>query len=221
MNLVEAKSVFETHGDEQRSSGRLPSDRWQDFPHSELSEHDSACCKIAREWIVSMDFAQLNGAQLSSGPRWLRAKYKWGPSTWPMHWCEVVERDTVDCGAHAAMSRALFRARGLTAFPAQLVQQFDEHATTQWRGKWSGEGASCHWLDDVHIYHEATALLLDGRDLRLWDASAATWIDARQSHAGYGSVISLRIIVDPDPADLADIHWGGRAIVPNVWNQFS
>jgi hypothetical protein len=217
MNLVEAKSVFEAASDENRLSDRSPTDRWNDFPHSELSHHGAACCDIAREWLRAMDFAQLNGAQLSSGPRWLRAKYKWGPSEWPMHWCDVVERETIDCGAHAALSRDVFQARGMTAFPAQLVQQFDEQATTQWRAKWSGEGVSCHWLDDTHIYHEVTAVLFDGGELKLWDASSATWIDSRQAHAGYGSVTALRIIVD-QAAGVDELFWGDRRIVPNVWN---
>jgi hypothetical protein len=221
MNLVEGNTIFERPADEQRSSDRLPSDRWDDFPYSELSQHDGACCKIAREWIQSMDFAQLNGAQLSSGPRWLRAKYKWGPSSWPMHWCEVVNRDTIDCGAHAALSRALFRARGLTAFPVQLVQQFDRQATAQWRGKWSGEGVSCHWLDGSHIYHEVTALLMDGSEVKLWDASAGSWINPRQSGGGYGSVSAMRIFVGAEHSRLGDLSWGERAISPNVWNQLS
>jgi hypothetical protein len=219
MNLVEAKTIFETPEDEQRSSDRLPSDRWKDFSHSELSHHDGSCCDIAREWIQSMDFAQLNGAQLSSGPRWLRSRYNWGPSSWPIHWCQVVERKTIDCGAHAALSRELFRARGMTAFPAQIVQEFDEHATTQWRGTWSREGVSCHWLDEFHIYHEATALLMDGAETKLWDASAASWIDARQSHAGYGSVTAIRVVVDGANSPIAKLHWGERVIWTNVWNQ--
>lgn len=218
MNLVGAKSVFETAVEEQPFVDGLPSDRWHDFPHSELARHDAPCCTIAREWIRSMDFAQLNGAQLSSGPRWLRAKYKWGPSPWPMHWCEAVDRETIDCGAHAALSRDLFQARGLTAFPAQLVQRFDEAATRQWRAKWAGDGVSCHWLDKHHIYHEATALLLNGEELKLWDASAASWIDPRQTHRGYGSVTALRIIVGGSGVQ-GTFNWGARSIMPNLWNQ--
>ncbi len=38
-----------------------PSARWQNFPLSWLSHHGDGCCEVARQWIVAMDFAQLNG----------------------------------------------------------------------------------------------------------------------------------------------------------------
>ncbi|HEU0134682.1 MAG TPA: hypothetical protein VFR28_07650, partial [Allosphingosinicella sp.] len=152
MYLAEAEARVDVRP-ELPNAESLPSDRWQDFPHSSLSHHGQACCEIAKAWVTSMDFAQLNGAELTSGPRWLRSKYKWGPSPWPMHWCEAVKRKTIDCGAHAALATEAFRARGLTAFPAQLVQRYSADASEQWQAKWSGEDVSCHWLDGEHIYH--------------------------------------------------------------------
>jgi hypothetical protein len=218
MNLAEADPAIELETSEQSVPARSPSDRWENFRYSRLSEHSGRCCKIAREWTEAMDFAQLGGGALSSGPRWLRAKYKWGPSKWPMHWCEVVERETIDCGAHAALALTIFRARGLTAFAVQLVQEFDRNATSQWSGKWASEGVSCHWLDDLHIYHEATALLIESGEVKLWDASAGSWIDSRQRDGGYGSVTAIRIFAEGDHAE-AQLHWGGRMLEPNVWNQ--
>ena len=126
MYLAEAEATTLVRENERLTAERLPSAPWENFPYSVLSHHGTACCDIGREWIRSMDFAQLNGADLTSGPRWLRAKYKWGPSPWPMHWCEVVRRETIDCGAHAALSREAFGARGLVAFPAQLVQKYSQ-----------------------------------------------------------------------------------------------
>jgi hypothetical protein len=216
MYLVEANSAASRPLEEQRAADRLPSDQWQDFPYSALSHHGAACCDIAREWVLSMDFAQLNGADVASGPRWLRARYKWGPSEWPMHWCDVVRRKTIDCGAHAALSREAFRARGLTAFPAQLVQRYTEDATGQWREKWGREQVSCHWLDGEHIYHEATALQVGTSDVKIWDASSASWLDAPQSGAGYGTVVAVRFFADDGAGTL---NWGDRALTPNVWNQ--
>ena len=219
MYLVEGNTAASRALDEQRAPGWLPSERWEDFPHSRLSHHGAACCEIAREWVLAMDFAQLNGADLSSGPRWLRARYKWGPSPWPMHWCEVVRLKTIDCGAHACLSREMFIARGLTAYPAQLVQRYSEDATDQWREKWGQEQVSCHWLDGEHIYHEATALLVGDQKVKIWDASSASWIDAAQAGAGYGSVVAVRIVVEDDAA--AALSWGDHELAPNVWNQIA
>ena len=217
MYLVEANSAASTALDQQGTPDRLASETWETFPYSVLSHHGGACCEIAREWVLAMDFAQLNGADLASGPRWLRARYKWGPSPWPMHWCEAVKLKTIDCGAHAAMSREMFNARGRTAYPAQLVQRYSEDATDQWREKWGQEQVSCHWLDGEHIYHDATALLVGDGEVKIWDASSGSWIDTGQSAAGYGSVVAVRMFVDAQgPGSLT---WGDRQLRPNVWNQ--
>lgn len=219
MYLAEAEPrIEEQRGD--AAARRLPSDRWETFPYSRLSHHGLACCAIAREWVVANDFAQLNGAPLESGPRWLREKYKWGPSSWPMHWCEVLERDTIDCGAHAALALELFTARGLAAFPVQLVQEYSRDATEQWRAGWQAEDVSCHWLDGEHIYHEATAVLVKD-ELKIWDGSAGSWVNPRQSGSGYGAVVALRLFADGNAAEARSLRWGGRPVAANAWVQIT
>ena len=136
-----------------------------------------------------------------------------------MHWCEVVRRDTIDCGAHAALSREVFAARGLTVFPAQLVQRYSEHATEQWRGSWGKEQVSCHWLDGEHIYHEAAALQVGPGEVKIWDGSAGSWVNPRQPTSGYGSVVSVRISADADFVPTDGFVWGERRLEPNAWNQ--
>ncbi|HEY0111586.1 MAG TPA: hypothetical protein VGB59_00385 [Allosphingosinicella sp.] len=222
MYLEEAEARVETRP-EERTQARppLPSDRWQEFPHSAFSHHGEACCEIARQWVLAMDYAQLNGGELTSGPRWIRAKYKWGPSPWPMHWCEVVKRKVIDCGAHAALANEAFRARGLTSFPAQLVQRYSEAATEQWQGKWQEEDVSCHWLDGEHIYHEATALLVGDDEVKIWDGSAGSWVNARQQGSGYGSLIAVRIFAEGQYGGGDGLRWGERRLKPGVWNQIA
>jgi hypothetical protein len=219
MYLAEAEAPRTRSGGEPVPPPLPPSARWQDFPYSRLSDHGAACCDIARAWVVAMDFAQLNGGEPVSGPRWLRQRYKWGPSPWPIHWCEVVKRKTIDCGAHAALAHEAFTARGLTAFPAQLVQRYSDSATEQWRSKWAEEDVSCHWLDGDHIYHEATALLVGEDEVRIWDSSAGSWVDPRQN-GGYGSLAAVRIFVDGH--SVADgFAWGERRLKPNIWVQLA
>jgi hypothetical protein len=218
MYLVEADGAFAERSETQVAPAPRPSDRWETFPYSRLSHHGRACCDIAREWVVGMDFAQLNGGELTSGPRWLREKYKWGPSPWPMHWCEAVKRKTIDCGAHAALALEAFAARGLTAFPAQIVQKYSEDATEQWRGKWAEEDVSCHWLEGEHIYHEVAALLVGEDEVKIWDSSAGSWINPRQS-GGYGSLVALRLFADGQWGGGDGLRWGERRLKPNVWNQ--
>jgi hypothetical protein len=217
MYLAEAEARIDVRP-ETAEPAPLASDRWQHFPHSALSHHGEACCEIARQWVVAMDFAQLNGAEPTSGPRWLRQKYKWGPSPWPMHWCEAVKRKTIDCGAHAALATEAFRGRGLTAFPGQLVQRYSADASEQWQAKWSGEDVSCHWLDGEHIYHEVTALLVGEDEVKVWDGSAGSWVSPRQS-AGYGSPVALRICAEGQYGGGDGLRWGERRIKPGTWVQ--
>jgi hypothetical protein len=217
MYLAEAEARIDVRPESAKPAPRA-SRRWRDFPHSVLSHHGEACCEIARQWVIAMDFAQLNGAEPMSGPRWLRQKYKWGPSPWPMHWCDAVKRKTIDCGAHAALALEAFRARGLTAFPAQLVQRYSEHASEQWSAKWSGEDVSCHWLDGAHIYHEATALLVGEDEVKIWDGSAGSWINPQPS-AGYGSPVAIRICAEGHFGGGDGLRWSERRLKPGIWVQ--
>jgi hypothetical protein len=197
---------------EDRAASAPCSARWQDFPYSCLSHHGAACCDVAREWVIAMDFAQLNGGDKLSGPRWMREKYQWGPSPWPMHWCELVGRKVIDCGAHSALAHEAFVARGVTAFRAQFIQRYSADALAQWRGKWGEEQVSQHWIGEDVIYHEGNAILDGAGQLKLWDSSAACWLNPRNV-TGYGSLAAVRVF-GPSEA----LRWGEHRIEPNVWH---
>ncbi len=220
MYLAAAEKRSDLIVDEPRGPSRC-SAKWQDFPHSVLAHHGEPCCDVAREWVLAMDFAQLNGSDLASGPRWMRQKYKWGPTSWPIYWCDAVERDTLDCGAHAALAHEAFTARGLTSFPAQFVQQYSKDATSQWLKKWTDDAVSCHWIDDEVIYHEGVALLVDGEEeIKLWDASAGWWINPRQQPQGYGSLLAVRVFATGPFGGGDGLRWGEHRIQPGVWHEF-
>ena len=189
---------------------------WENFPASALSHHGERCCDVAREWVIATDFSQLEGGALLAGPRWLRRRYEWGPSRWPLHWCEAVERKTLDCGALAALSCEVFAARGLTAFPAQLVQHYSVEATRHWRQRWDGDEASTHWINDDLIYHEGCAVLVSGREMKLWDASAGWWVSPRQ-RGGYGTLVGLRVFAPSEHG--ATFTWGAHEIAANQWQK--
>ena len=216
MFLVAAEELAELTEVELRSPA---SAKWADFPISTFSHHHDACCRLAIEWLGAMDFAQLNGGGMMSGPRWLREKFKWGPSPWPLHWCEAIERETLDCGAHAALAELLFKARGVNCFRAQLIQRYNEEAIEQWRCIWENDGASAHWLDESLIYHEANAILTGSGELKLWDGSASCWINPVQ-RGGYGSIASVRLLSDPCRDGGINFPWGENCINLNEWTEF-
>ncbi len=219
MYSAAVKEREEARRDSAPEAAPLPSDRWHHFPYSCFSHHGEACCEVAREWIVANDFAQLNGGDVLTGPRWLREKYEWGPSPWPMHWCEIVERKVIDCGAHSALAHEAFTARGVTAFRAQFIQRYSPDATAQWRKKWGDEQVSDHWLTEDDIYHEGNALLIGEDEVKLWDSSAGWWINQRQAGGGYGSLVAVRIFAEGQWGGGDGFRWGEHRIKPNVWHQ--
>ena len=192
-----------------------PGGKWRAFPNSTIAHHGAACCDVAHQWLTAYDFAQLNGGDVLSGPRWIREHSAWGATVWPIHWCEAVDAETVDCGVHAAMAHEVFRARGVTAYRAQFVQRYSADAAASWRRNWARAGASDHWIDGDAIYHEGNAVLVGDDTVRLWDGSAGCWIDPRGG-TGYGSLAAVRIEVG-DPASPARLGWGGRAIPVDEW----
>lgn len=191
--------------------------KWQHFPASTLSHHGHACCDIARDWITGMDFSQLNAGNPLTGPRWLRSKFKWGPSKWPIHWCEAVREKTLDCGALGALSHELFRARGVRSYPAQFVLEFNNTSTRHWMETWSAAGSRAHWINGSLIYHEGCAVAVSGGEIKLWDASATWWINPRQ-FGGYSGLLAVRVF-DSQAETPAVFTWGEHSIAANIWHK--
>ncbi len=188
---------------------------WRDWPASTISHHGRACCDVAREWMLATDFSQLGEAGALTGPRWVRQRYPWGPSPWPLHWCEAVERERFDCGAHAAVAHELFAARGVESFPAQFVQQYSEDATRHWGHKWGEEEITAAWIDGDVIYHEGCAVVTGGDEVKLWDASAGWWIDLNQ-RGGYGALLAVRVCRGAE-GRARPLAWGRRRLTFGEW----
>jgi hypothetical protein len=193
-------------------------EKWQHFPYSALTHHGKRCCTIAREWIFSMDYSQLNGGNKLTGPRWLRHKFKWGPSEWPLTWCEAVEREQLDCGAHASLAHEVFTARGIRSYPAQFIQQFSEDATRQWCEKWGCEGVPTQWVKEDLIYHEGCAVVVRDNEIKVWDPSAGWWVSPKQ-FGGYGGLLALRVFTPHAEQSLTHLTWGRHRITPNHWQK--
>ena len=193
-------------------------EKWEDFPFSVITHHGKRCCSIAREWIFSMDYSQLNGGNLLMGPRWLRHKFKWGPSLWPLRWCEAVEQEMLDCGAHASLAHEVFNARGVRSYPAQFIQQFSEDATRQWCEKWSCDGASVHWVKEDLIYHEGCAVVVADNEIKVWDPSAGWWVNPKQ-FGGYGGLLAIRVFTGHGEPSPGALRWGTHRIAANRWQK--
>lgn len=188
---------------------------WKDWPASQISHHDRLCCEIAREWVTATDFSQLNGETALTGPRWLRQRFRWGASSFPIYWCEAVRRQTLDCGALAALAREVFSARGVRNYSVQMVQRFSEVATDQWSNSWNTGSEPLRWVNQDLIYHEACAIETEDLRIKIWDASAGWWVDPKQTD-GYGAVLAIRIS-DLNLSSGACFIWGDFLIEAAKW----
>ncbi len=123
------------------------------------------CCEIAREWITSTDYSELGGASVLTGPRWLRQRFNWGASSFPIYWCETVRKKTLDCGALEALAAEVFKTRGVKTYRVQMVQRFSAVSTAQWSSSWQNTDRQLRWMNDDLIYHEGCAIALDTSEI--------------------------------------------------------
>lgn len=216
MSLVEGNEMIEI-SETDLADVTSAIEKWQHFPASTISHHNAECCQIAREWILSMDYSQLNAGHTLTGPRWLRLKYKWGPSRWPIHWCEAAGQKTLDCGALAALSQEIFAARGVRCYPAQFIQQYTEQSARHWHKKWAEDESSAHWIKEDLIYHEGCAVAVRDNEIKIWDPTASWWMNPKQ-FGGYGGVLVVRIF-DPRSSSPTGFNWGTHRIVANQWQK--
>ena len=130
-------------------------------PVSELAHHGE-CCARARAWLLARsrtaDFTvtdRVGGA----GPRWLSDMYEWGPTRWPVAWCEVVHAKTIV--PHAAFWRVCprdFRHKGVKAYGGQVVRNYDRASLAHYRNMWARLPGAFDWIGEEHVYHEVCIL---------------------------------------------------------------
>ena len=183
---------------------------WQNWQPSVLSSHDAACCRDARAWFLAMSRSLWRG---QGAPGWIGGHYAWGPTCWPLYWCDAVGSKELCCGAQAALGVEAFRARGVDAMPVQLVQRFGEEDASHWRGKWVAGGASPAWLGEGIVYHEACAVI-DENGARVWDPTASMWASPDEVR-GYGSIVAIRI-GGATPLGRT-VHWGKSELPLGEW----
>jgi hypothetical protein len=187
---------------------------WQDREPSVLSDHGQCCCRAARLWLQAMDRSALATAGAADAPAWLRDRYRWGPVHWPLYWCQALQRETLDCGAYAAIGRVLFAAsRGVNCLPAQLILQFRLMDVRHWRRQWESASCPTDWIAGDLIYHEVCAVANEAGVVRLWNPTDGCWIE-RSETVGYGSAVAVRLIA---PATLRLTLSCGRPALPGQW----
>jgi hypothetical protein len=217
MSLAEGKVLIDLNESDLLDT-EAAIEKWQHFPASSISHHGRRCCRLAREWVFSMDYSQLNGESLLAAPRWLRQKFDWGPSPWPLTWCEAVEQESLDCGALASLAHEIFTARGVKSFPTQFIQQYSEQAARHWHKQWNAEGTPANWIKEDLIYHEGCAVVVRDNEIRIWDPSASWWMNPKQL-GGYGGILAIRIFDTMQNGSSSSFNWGKHRLTANQWQK--
>lgn len=201
--------------------------KWMEHPISVITEHDDLCCKEARHWFLayarSQEIQAQGELQLIS-PTWLSGVFEWGPSPWPIAWCEVVRRKVVDCGVLAALAREVFQAQGYQIHGAQALFSYNRNCTGHWQDLWNenverrppSKSQTFPWVGEQVVYHELCIVEEDGRGAglrgvgRVYDSSWGLWYEPF-SRIGFGAMLAIRSLC-PRP-----LQWGELSLVHGEW----
>lgn len=185
---------------------------WRAAHPSGLLMHSAMCCRVAAGWIVAND-RSLAEAAGTIVPWWLRHWKHWGPSPWPLHWCEAVRLGTWDCGVFAAAGDHLMRARGLDSRRVLAIEEATPTETQQWRHLWEAAGREPTWTHGAAAYHEVCGLVSDGV-LSIWDPTEAVWIRPGES-LPQAPVLALKVFAANDQELM--VNWQGVNLPCGVW----
>jgi hypothetical protein len=180
--------------------------QWMEHPASSILQHDEKCCEEARLWFLAysraMEINALSQFEIKA-PTWLSQKFEWGPTEWPIFWCELVKEKVIDCGVFAALAREIFKAQGFEAHPAQALLSYNEVCTNHWKELWKrneekekkekkkGKGKTFPWIGDKVVYHEICLLEMPDGTAKVYDSTWGNWY-LPQHRLGFGALLALR-----------------------------
>lgn len=181
--------------------------RWQEM--SMPADHGSSCCAAARGWLGAIHAAGGHTAPLS-GLGWIADMYPWGPSRWPMWWCDLVDQEKLDCGAHSAVAREVARGAGVELLGVQLLLWAGAGDIAHWGSTWREEGVAPTWLFDELYYHEAVGWA--DETLVVLDSTRNSRVPSDAAR-GNGSVAAIRV----SGGDAETLRWGPHDLTVGEW----
>lgn len=182
-----------------------------DRPASLLVGHEANCCQLAQSWFRGMARSLADEAV---GPRWITARWCWGPGRWPLAWCEAVQRIELDCGALAHFAEVAFQEAGQSVIRLQLVETHTTEQCAQWTARWQSVPEAPPWIWGNLVYHEAVGVLSGGQ-LRLWDSTDGRWRDPADEAGKLRAIRLVRTSEGPKPPE--SLNWAGRALPIGRW----
>jgi hypothetical protein len=189
---------------------------WAQASVSTLADH-GRCCAAARGWLVAMsrslDFAATDGLVFAA-PRWLMHRWKWGPTRWPVSWCEAVRAEAVDCGVFGAFAREIFRAKGVEAYGGQVLRSCAGTTTAHWRAKWAALPGAFNWIGENAVYHEVCIVRVGRAEARVYDPTDGAWLE-HAVKGGHGGHLAIRGELP------VALQWGPHTLVNGQWTEIA
>lgn len=152
-------------------------------------------------------------------PTWLSQKYEWGPSLWPMSWCELMKEETIDCGVFAVLAREIYRAQGHSAHAAQCLLNYNQVCTGHWKDLWKDrmptldgkrEFKGFNWIGHTVVYHEVCLLEMPDQTAKVYDATFNQWYEP-EGRLGFAGLLAVR---SECPRLL---RWGNKTLSCGEW----
>jgi hypothetical protein len=196
--------------------------RWVEHPSSIIIHHERECCEEARLWFLAYSRSMegwTSSQYKMKPPTWLSQKFQWGPSVWPISWCQVFKEKTIDCGVFAALAREVFQAQGFEAHPAQALLSYNENCTDHWKDLWvTGMkkvdkrklGEVFPWVGNKIVYHELCLLEMPDGQAKIYDSTFGYWFEPLKRQ-GFGALLSVR---SECPRLL---NWGDKLLSHGEW----
>lgn len=151
-----------------------------------IGYHDGPCCAEARQLILAklQQYPDL-GSQLAAIP----ATFRWGPTRWPVRWCELLAPNELvaDCGVHAQLASELLWLAGVPHTRGRAAIRAGATSVAHWSATWGEADASDAWLGDDVVHHEVVKV-----GDRWWDATEARWFSGPGAALVAGIVVAVR-----------------------------
>ena len=156
------------------------------IPLSRVAYHAGRCCVESRQLILAklQQYPDV-GSQLAAIP----ATFRWGPTRWPVHWCELARRSepVADCGVHAVLASELLTAAGIEHVRGRAAIAAGRIAAAHWTATWDDADADCAWIGPDVVHHEVLRV-----GDRWWDATEARWFSGPGDALVAGIVVAVR-----------------------------
>lgn len=154
------------------------------IPLSRIASHQQQCCSLAAESVIGGFLAMPDvGSALSMIPE----SIPWGYTAWPIHWCELAEFRSGDCGVHADLASYVMDRFGVPHRRCKAVISCPPSVVAHWYNTWAGHEGEARWIALPNlVYHEVI-----GVESRWWDPTELCWIGRVGASVSVGAVIAL------------------------------